>query len=726
MKVYSKLSCFIMLRLLLLIVILLFIQPVDRVRASVELTVTGTWEHEDRSFDPISAAKYLVELYKIEGPNSIYLASGNTDGTGNFSIELENHPGNVTIFVMILTACEADEILVGDSNSDIYCYESDHYPLTGNESSIELDPECAYGEDIIDAFWIKDDLQFAHDKYNPPGSFIAEWEYDWVQGSCFNTGTEHIKIAYDGAEDEPDMVLHEMGHNVMYNVYSTYPSSNYGQDGTHSMFRNETETVAWKEGWAHFWALAVTGDSEFYYPSYDVGIDVEDPTWITYGNPGGYPEYVSSEGDWVEGRVAGTLWDIYDSDDDGFDTYNGNFDQIWDAFTANDAENFAEFWQDLRNEVSSEYSAVRAILQNTIDYGDLLVAETDFQQSQDANGYIFVTVNITSIKADGQEIEGVEIRSYEAEMDYSSAGVEVKRVLGGDSPYDDPEVDIGATTTSFSQSVTENATTPLVARVYPSLTGCCLDEYEISLDFTSIIAGNSNISDGAGYTDSFRRGDVYETGKVDLDDAYVCAMIYLTKWTIDYEHVNAVNGASTIHNGDNGDIIELDDSYACAMYYLGKFDCYFNPVSKGLDSLESINTDTVKVLTGKPELSQDNNYLVPVIIEGIPAESAGLGAYGICLRYDPKYYSITDVLPGKKAFTLEPFFVNDKEKGELKLAGIHPDSPGATGDITVAWLVIRAEKGYTGPFSPDIEILQLVDGTAHDITVKEIDAKSIN
>ena len=75
----------------------------------------------------------------------------------------------------------------------------------------------------------------------------------------------------------------------------------------------------------------------------------------------------------MEGRVAGALWDIYDSSpsaDDGYDVYGEGILNIWDTFERQNDNTFAEYWTEFQvNRSQADISnALSALYQNTIGY----------------------------------------------------------------------------------------------------------------------------------------------------------------------------------------------------------------------------------------------------------------------------------------------------------------------------------------------------------------------
>jgi hypothetical protein len=159
----------------------------------------------------------------------------------------------------------------------------------------------------------------------------------------------------------PDMILHEYGHHVMYSLYGYIPPSM----GEHSINLRSNSTTAWAEGWADFFPLAVFNDPVFTWSNgtHWADINLETPTWYTLG---------WDSGDEVEGRVAGALWDIFDSQNDNapwyYDSFSDGFTRIWNAMSGAPRNTFREFWQAWNITYYARQQTLLAIFQNTIDY----------------------------------------------------------------------------------------------------------------------------------------------------------------------------------------------------------------------------------------------------------------------------------------------------------------------------------------------------------------------
>ncbi len=122
----------------------------------------------------------------------------------------------------------------------------------------------------------------------------------------------------------------------------------------HSLHEQESDLCAWTEGWASFFALAVNDDE-----SYNA-TNLETPTWDTPG---------WDNGDQVEGRVAGALYDFFDDTDDGLDQARIGFAPIWTIVGDSSQEtSFGEFWTEWMSHSYESHLAIQAIFQNTMLY----------------------------------------------------------------------------------------------------------------------------------------------------------------------------------------------------------------------------------------------------------------------------------------------------------------------------------------------------------------------
>ncbi|MDE3089382.1 MAG: hypothetical protein KGJ80_08350, partial [Chloroflexota bacterium] len=138
----------------------------------------------------------------------------------------------------------------------------------------------------------------------------------------------------------------------------------------HDIFLGKESSCGWSEGWADFFALTVDAHKVGNAVCYDKGIGpctgIRNTNYFDLENQGwndGQPQ-----GDTVEGRVAGALYDLFDYANDGYDQIGFGFgSQIWNsARTA--PSTFLGFWNNWKARGYEKHASVQSIYQNTIDY----------------------------------------------------------------------------------------------------------------------------------------------------------------------------------------------------------------------------------------------------------------------------------------------------------------------------------------------------------------------
>ena len=184
-----------------------------------------------------------------------------------------------------------------------------------------------------------------------------------LKARALNGFGPYIFIAQDNVISA-DAIVHEAGHHYLWNATGWWWWDPPCWD--HAPFSQEDDTCAWSEGWADFLPLAVNGDACY---DYDEGPCTGNPderhfNLETHGRGDQFPE-----GDVVEGRVAGALYDQFDSANEGFDSATFGFVPITDiAFHGESEDRFSMFWESWKASEQKKHKAVRAIYQNTIDY----------------------------------------------------------------------------------------------------------------------------------------------------------------------------------------------------------------------------------------------------------------------------------------------------------------------------------------------------------------------
>jgi hypothetical protein len=343
------------------------------------ITVTGRWWYwinDDRQ--PLALA--TVAIYDLELWGLDLLTTNLTDVNGYFnSGPILNDDGagedGLDIVVIVYSASSVAEVIDPDgywyyNMTDLFPDRPDG-PLNVGENLNATGPtQVERGAWII--FSLRNGLTggwyylASTVNYSTP-TVTCRWPYG--DHPCYWTnGTIDL---VDWACWWPDIILHEYGHHVMYSLYGYIPPCMT----EHYMRMQSNSTTAWAEGWANFFPLIVFND-----PTFELGINethyypynLETPHWCSAG---------WDDGDEVEGRVAGALWDIFDSDDDGYDILDDGFHRVWNITRDQNPDTFQEFW-DAWNVTyythpktpSSPYdlqdwtNTLMAIFQNTIDY----------------------------------------------------------------------------------------------------------------------------------------------------------------------------------------------------------------------------------------------------------------------------------------------------------------------------------------------------------------------
>jgi hypothetical protein len=187
---------------------------------------------------------------------------------------------------------------------------------------------------------------------------VIQWAPDSKDGTFYRTSDKKVHLmAAD--PDAPITVAHEVSHAVMDDVYDgAFPST--PNCNPHSIPSTTSAGCAWAEGFAEWLPAVVFNDPSFRWPNGNVQ-DLEGPTW---GTPGW------NDGDQVEGRVAGALIDLWDSNDEGTDRVAEGMNNIWTTFQKHNSTSFSQFWKDRAADgFDTGNDALGSLFQNTIDYG---------------------------------------------------------------------------------------------------------------------------------------------------------------------------------------------------------------------------------------------------------------------------------------------------------------------------------------------------------------------
>ncbi|MEW6143116.1 MAG: cohesin domain-containing protein [Chloroflexota bacterium] len=316
------------------------------------------------------------------------------------------------------------------------------------------------------------------------------------------------------------------------------------------------------------------------------------------------------------------------------------------------------------------------------------------------------------------------VKSYYAKTVYVNPrpeGVEMKLVLPGPSPFDSPSSNINnpGGETTFSQAAAYGVSPPTVfAKLVPILNGSAQTITELANTFLSMSTDTSESIrqkslDPMNY---LLRGDANKNGVVeDSDDDTIANYIVGNLY---FEQIAGLNAATPHHNGANGDLINVFDAMYIAQYLAGLRNIYYEWVS-GL-SIKYNPVPQVELTVGQEtvELPVGNVTSIPIIVKGIPANSAGLGCYNIQVAFDPNIVKIDSVTSDSKVFPAPKAVRIDNTRGTVHLNSFGADVPGVTGDLVLAKLVVTAVGNPGNISSLRIAVSELGDALGGDIPVK--------
>lgn len=333
-------------------------------RSPGELTVTGRFWYWDNNEVVQPLAWATVWIYDSEWYGGlVYLGEALTDLNGYFTFgPINNDDGwledGLDIICCVASWTSAAKVI--DAGGNVYDGWTDVFggcPDGVLNIGDWIIPQAERGAWMIFSYNCGMTAGWNYLANGGAGYTMSEVTCRWPTETWphYHLGGEIHLPDYDAARS-PDVVQHEYAHAVMYTVYGGHWPP--GGGGQHWINLHSNVGMAWTEGWAEFFPMAVQNDPWFTYIN-QYSIDLEAPTW---GTPGW------DNGDDVEGRVCGGLWDIFDATNDGFDAYSDGFLHIWDVVHAQTDDSFADFWAAWRTRGHNIPYATYAIYQNTIVY----------------------------------------------------------------------------------------------------------------------------------------------------------------------------------------------------------------------------------------------------------------------------------------------------------------------------------------------------------------------
>ncbi len=211
----------------------------------------------------------------------------------------------------------------------------------------------------------------------------VQWRYGSPDTTGYLPKTDDPGIAWgillaSGDRWDHDVILHEYGHFVMDMTYEIF-SPAHCPFGIHIPMVPTTKECAWQEGWADFLQGAIQNDR--YYidtENANVNFDMESVSLIVPGT-----------GQFLEGAIAASLWDIFDNRSESWDSIandiNGASNNgIWQIFFYNDPVDILQFERGWLNSNNGYNDQVKAIFSH---HGiNIPTPPGAFSKSSPANG----------------------------------------------------------------------------------------------------------------------------------------------------------------------------------------------------------------------------------------------------------------------------------------------------------------------------------------------------
>jgi hypothetical protein len=362
-----------------------------------EVTVQGVFKYADRGSNEANALGRYTKVYLYEqdpGGTDDLLEITTTDGNGFFKFPMlsnwdedgtDSDPINRRLDVYLVFEADYKDSpsayrRVTDLNGYTYVWPTSVLNDI-SDGLINLTVPIPNDFPTLPAMWIFQDLRRAWEYIRnstgvDPGSITAKWQRgencypSWpFCSSLFYAGPGGPFIFIDdNSRFSGDTVVHEAGHHYMWNKTGWWLWWDI-RCYKHSLFTQEDVHCAWSEGWADFLPLVVNGDRCYDFGTGPcTGISDHDHYGLEAHSRSDDPQ-VFPLGDIVEGRVAGALYDLFDSVNEGFDSATFGFAPIVNlVFHAPHEDRFSAFWESWKGSGWNKHHAVRTIYQNTIDY----------------------------------------------------------------------------------------------------------------------------------------------------------------------------------------------------------------------------------------------------------------------------------------------------------------------------------------------------------------------
>lgn len=338
--------------------------------------VRGSFVYDDAAGAQRPAANLQVQVWDSDTFSDDLLTVGLTDGNGAYRLCFDNEGdggGGQDVYLNFVTQNGQWGV---EWDDDPYTFETETRDNVGDGTTTDFGVLTSQDRRLQRALRAYGDADAASaftpgDCWDARDRDCRRIDINWAPGEDPDTeyrGGEDEVYLLDQDADDRNVVVHEIGHAVMDDVYDDdYPDTGSGCRD-HEMHKREATGCAWSEGFGDWYGVAVFGDP-VYRDTVDQTIaqSVDSPTW---GSNRTDNREAWENGDGVEGRVAGALWDLVDTAvEQPWDVFGEGFDPVWNTFLDHRSSDFRQYWtqrgQDGRN-VGPQ--ALSSLFQNTIDY----------------------------------------------------------------------------------------------------------------------------------------------------------------------------------------------------------------------------------------------------------------------------------------------------------------------------------------------------------------------
>lgn len=282
-----------------------------------------------------------------------FLGSTKTNENGYWAIGFQNtdHGGAAGQDVIAKLFSATQEIKVKYYSDNLYSWQTHKIDqlkdgATADFGSYTIIDNNKGALNIYDT--LVDGFCFLYPAYANPGTCFVQWEYGGNKSSYYDRGKD--VCIKSGDANYRDIILREGAKNFLWNINGGWLPQTLSQ-ASYIISQKTDAFTAWVDGWAYFFPLIVKNDSCFNASNWSCNVELTSNVW--------------EHGDEISGRVTGALWDLYDSQSDGFDNCSFDFSKIWTVIRRGKIGEFKDFWNAWG---FSRHNAVCAIYQNTIDY----------------------------------------------------------------------------------------------------------------------------------------------------------------------------------------------------------------------------------------------------------------------------------------------------------------------------------------------------------------------